>query len=166
MLGPQPSLPSVPFPFSFLSLVSTLKFSRFICTQSLHFCLAHHFSLTHASRHYKDSYPRDGSAWFPTPSMSFWLYLIFSQPVIFPSRDYREMSEDILSFKMEGRNVTGNNEVRGKNVAKYLIAQGSSYLRNYLVPKLSVVQMLWNTGLVQGYNTNLRSKVFPMTDLT
>lgn len=71
------------------------------------------------------------------------------------------MSEDILSFKMEGRNVTGNNEVRGirgeKNVAKYLIAQGSSYLRNYLVPKLSVLQMLWNTGLVQGYNTNLRS---------
>ena len=56
------------------------------------------------------------------------------------------MSEDILNFKMEGRNVTGNNEVRGirgeKNVAKYLIAQGSSYLRNYLVPKLSVLQML------------------------
>lgn len=26
MLGPQPSLPSVPFPFSFLPLVSTLKF--------------------------------------------------------------------------------------------------------------------------------------------
>lgn len=67
------------------------------------------------------------------------------------------MFEDILSIKTEGRNVTGNSEVRGKNVAKYLIAQGSSYRRNYLVPKLSVVQMLWNTGLVQGYNTNLHS---------
>lgn len=52
------------------------------------------------------------------------------------------MFEDILSVKTEGRNVTGNNEVRGKNVAKYLIAQGSFYRRNDLVPKLSVVQML------------------------
>lgn len=150
------ALCSIPILFSSPCVYTQVSW-RFICTQSLHFCLAHHFSLTRTSRHYKDSHLRNGSAWFPTPSMSFWLYLIFSQPVIFPSRDYLEMSEDILSFKTEGRNVTGNNEVRGKNVAKYLIAQGSSYLRNYLVPKLSVLQMLWNTGLVQGYNTNLRS---------